>query len=374
MVFRGACKGFGMKLHLIFVGNKFISNTALKEYILREIEKKCDFISSIRYFRENDNSLFLYLEDELNSQNQTIIVTTKQNFSTIGKLICTVTSDNQIVKNNMLIPSKSYIFQEGSYLLNYKDALVNVLHTDEMQKLPKLLIDFKTSTTIHIFEREKKDIDRLLESVALMYDVNFFVIKIIDGWLKVEINSKKYGNISKFINAIKDLISQNLIIKSNIITHIIETLEKENKKITFAESCSGGLLSYYFTSQNGASKIFNGSLLTYSNELKENWLAVDENVIEEKGAVSYEVVEEMSEGAMGVSGADYAISISGIAGDMGGSEDKPVGTVYVGVRTKTNHEEKLLTLKGDRNYIQHQSVLFAIKMLLLIDKDVFFKI
>ena len=363
-----------MKLHLIFVGNKFISNTALKEHILREIEKKCDFISSIRYFRENDNSLFLYLEDELNSQNQTIIVTTKQNFSTIGKLICTVTSDNQIVKNNMLIPSKSYIFQEGSYLLNYKDALVNVLHTDEMQKLPKLLIDFKTSTTIHIFEREKKDIDRLLESVALMYDVNFFVIKIIDGWLKVEINSKKYGNISKFINAIKDLISQNLIIKSNIITHIIETLEKENKKITFAESCSGGLLSYYFTSQNGASKIFNGSLLTYSNELKENWLAVDENVIEEKGAVSYEVVEEMSEGAMGVSGADYAISISGIAGDMGGSEDKPVGTVYVGVRTKTNHKEKLLTLEGDRNYIQHQSVLFAIKMLLLIDKDIFFKI
>jgi nicotinamide-nucleotide amidase len=80
----------------------------------------------------------------------------------------------------------------------------------------------------------------------------------------------------------------------------------------------------------------------------------------------------MSDGALNVSGADYAISISGIAGDSGGTPQKPVGTVYIGVRSKTEHRQEHLSLHGDRNYIQHQSVLFAIKMLLLIDKEIFF--
>ncbi len=75
---------------------------------------------------------------------------------------------------------------------------------------------------------------------------------------------------------------------------------------------------------------------------------------------------------MNVSSADYTISITGIAGEGGGTEYKPVGTVYVGVRSKTEHKESRLNLSGDRNYIQHQSVLFAIKMLLLMDKEMFF--
>jgi nicotinamide-nucleotide amidase len=80
----------------------------------------------------------------------------------------------------------------------------------------------------------------------------------------------------------------------------------------------------------------------------------------------------MSEGALNVSSADYAISISGIAGDGGGTKYKPVGTIHIGVRSKTEHKEIRLNLSGDRNYIQHQSVLFAIKMLLLMDKEMFF--
>jgi len=364
-----------MGLHLIFVGNKFIYNSSLKEYVLREVEKKCDFISSITFFKENDNSLFLYLEEELNSQNKLMIITIKQNFSTIGKLISTVTSDNQVLKDNTLIPSKASIFQDRSYLLKYKDALVNVLYIDEMQKMPNILIDFQISrTAINIFEETKDNVKVILEPIALTYDVNIDIIEIIDGWLKVEISSKKYGNISKFISASKNLMPKNLIPKADIIAHIIETLYKEDKKITFAESCSGGLLSYYFTSQNGASKILDGSLVTYSNELKENWLAVEHSIIEKNGAVSYEVVEEMSDGAINVSSADYSVSISGIAGESGGTKEKPVGTVYVGVRSNTDHKEELVNLQGDRNYIQHQSVLFAIKILLLVDKDIFFKI
>ena len=112
--------------------------------------------------------------------------------------------------------------------------------------------------------------------------------------------------------------------------------------------------------------------MTYSNELKDNWLAVEGSALEEFGAVSAEVVAQMSEGTMNVSHADYTLSISGIAGDTGGTDLKPVGTVFVGVRSKEDHKEVHLQLQGDRNYIQHQSVLEAIKMLLSIDKEIFF--
>jgi nicotinamide-nucleotide amidase len=362
-----------MKLNLLFIGNKFIYNASLKEYVVRKIEQKVGFVTCTTFFKESDNSLFLYLEKEFASSNKLIIVTTKQNFSTIGKLISTVTGDNQILKDNMLIPSNSSVFEEGSYLLEYKESVTNVLRIDEMQDMPEILINAHNSrATVHIFDEDKESAAALLSPIAQTFEVDIDIINLIDGWLRVDIVSKKYGNISKFINSAKHLLPNKLISASNIIHYIIETLAKNDKKIAFAESCSGGLLSYYFTKENGASKILDGSLITYSNDLKENWLAVSHKELDEYGAVSSQVVAQMSEGALNVSNADYSMAISGIAGEGGGTEYKPVGTVYVGVRTKTYHKEVHLNLHGDRNYIQHQSVLFAIKMLLLIDKDMFF--
>ncbi|MEA1956635.1 MAG: CinA family protein [Campylobacterota bacterium] len=364
-----------MKLHLIYIGNKFIYNKSLKEYILRKVEQKFDFIDSITYFKESDNALFLYLEKELNSSKKIIIITTKQNFSTIGKLICTATSDNQILKENMLIPQKCGIFEDGSYLLEYQNSQTNVIRIDEMQKMPDILLQNKnTNAKIHIFDEDKESAMLLLQPIAQTYDVTIDIIQIIDGWLIIDITSKKFGDISKFIHSSKKLLSKKIIASTNLISYIIDTLSKNNKKISFAESCTGGLLSYYFTKENGASKILDGSLITYSNNLKENWLAVKGKLIEEYGVVSEIVVEQMSEGALDVSHANFAISISGIAGDGGATKSKPVGTVYIGIRNESKHKEVRLNLNGDRNYVQYQSVLYAIKMLLLMDKEMFFSI
>jgi len=80
-------------------------------------------------------------------------------------------------------------------------------------------------------------------------------------------------------------------------------------------------------------------------------LAVEHTIIKENGAVSAESVREISEGALHVSGADYALAVSGIAGDSGGTPSKPVGTVYIGARSATMHVEKHCYFQGDRNYI-----------------------
>ncbi|QOP41027.1 CinA family protein [Sulfurimonas marina] len=362
-----------MKLHVMFIGSKFIYNEPLKEYVVRHIKKTCDEIELISYYKDGENTLFLEIEKELNSNNRTIIVTTKQNFSTIGKLISTATTDIQVLKDGFLMPQKALVYEEGSYLIEHDKTLVNVLQVDESTNIPSILMKSETTNaTIHVFDEEKDTLINILTPIAQTYEVTFEVTTLIDGWQRIDICSKRYGDISNFISASKKLLSNNLIPASNVLEYIIERLSSLGKKITFAESCTGGLLSYYLTKNNGASKILEGALITYSNDLKDNWLAVSEKTLEEFGAVSSEVVREMSEGALAVSHADYAIAVSGIAGDTGGTDEKPVGTVYIGVRSKTDHNEKHLYFNGDRNFVQNQSALYAIKMLLLLDKKTFF--
>ncbi len=362
-----------MKLHVIFVGNKFAYNQSLQEYVIRKIGQKVDFIDMITYIKESDNSLFLSIEEELNSHQKIIIITTKQIYATVGKLISTVTQDNQVLKNGFLIPQKATLFQERSYLLEYKESIVNVVQVDEGEEMPEILMyDENSHESCHVFDEDKETTLAILTPIAQSFDVNLTVVEEVSGWLKIDITSNKYGNISKFTDSAKQLLPKNLIVTSNIMEYIIEKLEHAQKKLTFAESCTGGLLSYYLTKNNGASNVFHGALVTYSNALKENWLAVSAEALQDFGAVSSAVVSEMSDGALNVSDADFALSVSGIAGDGGGTDEKPVGTVYIGIRTKTKHKEERLYFRGDRNYIQHQSALYAIKMLLLIDKETFF--
>ncbi|MDH4943668.1 CinA family protein [Sulfurimonas sp. C5] len=362
-----------MRLHVMFVGNKFIYNEVLQEYVLRQITKTCDRPQTISFFQDGDNTLFLEIEKQLNDPQQLIIITTKQNFSTIGKLISTATNDVQVLKEGSLMPQKALVYEDGSYLIEHGETLVNVMQVDEGVNIPSILMKSEiTNATIHVFDEDRETLISLLNPIAQTYEVTFDVTTLIEGWQQVDICSKLYGDISNFISASKKLLSNQLIPSSNVLEYIIETLTAQNKKITFAESCTGGLLSYYLTKNNGASNILEGSLITYSNALKDNWLAVSNDTLEQHGAVSAEVVSEMSDGALAVSHADFAIAVSGIAGDTGGTELKPVGTVYIGVRSKTAHVEEHCHFSGDRNFVQNQSALYAIKMLLLLDKETFF--
>jgi len=362
-----------MKTNLLFVGFIFQNNTIFREYILRQIKKKISSIHSITFFKANDNSLFLHLEREFSTQNKLIIITTKANFSVIGKLICTITADNQILKDGMLIPSFSTLFEERSYLVGYKQSLINVLQIDEDEQFPLLLLEEENShAVIHLFDEAKQSAIALLDSLAKTNEVDIEISTLIEGWLQIDVRGRKYGNVTRFIAASKHLLSSQIIAASNIIAYIIERLNLKHKKITFAESCTGGLLASAFTKESGASAVYDGSLVSYSNTIKENWLAVDAQTLQDYGAVSANVVEQMSEGALSVSYADYAISISGVAGPTGGTKDKPVGTVFISARSKTYQTVEKFSLNGDRNYIQAKSVLYAIKMLLSVDKNLFF--
>ncbi|SHO80268.1 Hypothetical domain / C-terminal domain of CinA type S [hydrothermal vent metagenome] len=147
------------------------------------------------------------------------------------------------------------------------------------------------------------------------------------------------------------------------VVEIIDRLKENRETISFAESCTGGLLASTFTAISGVSTVFNGSVVSYSNEIKHKWLKVDNKILENFGAVSSQCVEEMLKGIKSMSSSDYAIAISGIAGPTGGSELKPVGTVYIGVITPNDIKVERFLFDGDRENIQKEARDMAILMI-----------
>ena len=147
----------------------------------------------------------------------------------------------------------------------------------------------------------------------------------------------------------------------NIFTHedminLQNFLRTNNQTITTAESCTGGLASYMITKISGSSDIFNGSIVSYSNEIKEKELKVNNSTLIKYGAVSKETVSEMLDGVIEKFNSDYAIAISGIAGPTGGTKDKPVGTVIIGVSDKNNNKYiELYQFVGSREEVQIQA-------------------
>ena len=139
-------------------------------------------------------------------------------------------------------------------------------------------------------------------------------------------------------------------------------LRANNQTITTAESCTGGLIASMITKISGSSDIFNGSIVTYSNKIKNQELNVENETLEKFGAVSIEVVNEMLNGVISKFDANFAIAISGIAGPNGGTKNKPVGTVVIGISDSNNHKiVNIYNFKGSREDIQIQAAKVALK-------------
>ena len=150
---------------------------------------------------------------------------------------------------------------------------------------------------------------------------------------------------------------------NNLVEKIIRELSRKKQTVSFAESCTGGRIAAAFTAISGASEVLHGSCVTYSNEIKHLWLGVDNEVLEKFGAVSQPCVAQMCEGIQRLAGSDYAIAVSGIAGPTGGTELKPVGTVYIGLQTPFSQEVFHCNFSGPREAVQEQSTRFAIEKL-----------
>ena len=150
---------------------------------------------------------------------------------------------------------------------------------------------------------------------------------------------------------------------------IVKSLSKKNIKISFAESCTGGLLSSSITSISGSSKVFTLGLITYSNNSKISILKVPKKIIRKHGAVSYESCLSVVKNLSKISKSDISISVTGIAGPRGGTKEKPVGLVFIGIKKGNKTVIKQFLFKNKkRPLIQKNAVKKALNMVLSIAK------
>ncbi len=152
---------------------------------------------------------------------------------------------------------------------------------------------------------------------------------------------------------------------NELATTLVGELNRKNKAVATAESCTGGWVAKALTDVPGSSGCFGYGIVSYSNGAKESILGVHNRTLAEHGAVSEAVVREMAEGALRLSGADVSVAVSGVAGPDGGNDEKPVGTVWFawslrgpqGITTDTD----LQRFEGNRESIRMQSVIHGLK-------------
>ncbi len=230
----------------------------------------------------------------------------------------------------------------------------------------------KNKLTVKVMGVGESNLDQMInKNIIPKHPIRWEIIARADGVFL------KFYSINKSLsNQWKDPLKQDLInlLGENIYGYdemelgdIIATLLKMNKlKLGTVESCTGGYVSKYLTDVSGSSSYFTGGIITYSNDLKIKLAGVDPKLIDKYGAVSSEVAEAMARGGKIRLGCDICMAITGIAGPLGATPDKPVGTVHFAL---INQDNKLWTRKrqfiGDRKDIRRKSLFYSLNMVRL---------
>ncbi len=269
--------------------------------------------------------------------------------------VCTVLQNKRGTAPGMLFEKEGKIFVSLPGVPHEMKGLM----TDEV--IPALVKQFKFPAIIHktlltagvgesfLAELIKDYEEALPVHIKLAYLPNYGMVRLrltATGHNATETETA----ISRLFEKLKALVAEYLVTdKDEPMENVVgKLLLATGKTMCTAESCTGGYIAHLLTSIVGSSKFYNGSVVSYSYEAKEDLLQVDKTTLETRGAVSEEVVLQMARGALKHLKSDYVIAVSGIMGPDGGTTDKPAGTVWIAVGNKENIQAQKLYFRFDR--------------------------
>lgn len=227
------------------------------------------------------------------------------------------------------------------------------------------------SEYIHLFGIGESTAETLIDDLVSKQSNPSIAMYAKPGQVSIRVTSKSdtideaYELIQGTISELAERLDEFIVGygEDNLIDVTIDAIKKSNRTISVAESCTGGLLASELISKPGASSYFDRGFVTYSNDSKNQMLQVSYDILDGEGAVSEACCGAMLEGLYGQSFSDICVTITGIAGPSGGSPDKPVGTVYVGILIDQYMEIKKFNFSGDRATIQRRTLLNAFNMI-----------
>ncbi len=241
-----------------------------------------------------------------------------------------------------------WIEHEGKIYVSMPGVPFEMMYMMDQLVIPKLKERFSLPAIIHhtiltaglgesiLADRISMVEDALPDYITLAYLPRLGLVRLrLSGTGSDHTALRK--EIARHAKKIVTLVEEFVIVEEDISLEkaLLDFMHSRNLSLSVAESCTGGYISHLITSLPGSSKIFAGGAISYSNELKTSMLGVSDLTLKKFGAVSEETAREMAEGAISHYKTDYSVSVSGIAGPDGGTDDKPVGTVWIAVCGKT---------------------------------------
>lgn len=239
-------------------------------------------------------------------------------------------------------------------LMLESDEVTDCLSSMKKEEIQETIIRFFGIGESALQEMLKEHLSSTKEVTVAPY------IKTGEVELKITVRAKTKEEATQKTDEIKDLLKekagQYIYSEENLELEevLVKKLAQKGLKLITVESCTGGLIGKKITDVPGASEVYIGGLITYSNELKMSLCGVRKETLESYGAVSKGTAIEMAEGALNRYGADIAVSVTGVAGP-GCSEEKPAGLVYIGIATKDKSEAERFDFNGNREKIREQS-------------------
>ncbi len=283
-------------------------------------------------------------------------------------------------KESIIIPNKNGT--APGVIIKKEGKIVIMLPGPPSENIPMLsesvVTDILSQNSNYIIEEKilsffgigESQIAQILENV-LQSTKNLSVatyIKTGEVQIKITAKAKEKDICDRMIAETKEkitaLVGEYLYSEDNeeLEEVLLKLLKEKNKKLITVESCTGGLIGKKITEIPGSSENYIGGLITYSNDMKNKLCDVKEDTLNEFGAVSKATAVEMAEGALKYCNADISISVTGIAGPTGATEEKPVGLVYIGIATKEMSDAKRFYFSGNRNKVREQASKNALYM------------
>ena len=266
--------------------------------------------------------------------------------------------------------------REGKVVISLPGVPFEMRHLMEDEVLPRLKSRFSLRQIVHrtmitagiaesmLAARIAEWEDALPEYLHLAYLPSPNIVRLRLSAYEVDGESVE-REIEEQFRMLEKLISENVVGYENATMQeqVHRLLVESGKTLAVAESCTGGSIAAKFTAMAGASAYLLCGVVAYANEAKRDILGVDASLIEQYGAVSEQVARAMAEGARRISGADFAVATTGIAGPTGGSAEKPVGTVWFAVASERGTEAMMRISGTDRGQIIDRATAYAIEFL-----------
>ncbi|WP_183572469.1 competence/damage-inducible protein A [Mucilaginibacter sp. X5P1] len=294
----------------------------------------------------------------------------------VNRLQAEVPENCEVILNKNGTAPGMWFNHDGKIYVSMPGVPFEMMYMVEEEVIPKLKATFTLPVIIHKTILTAGEGESFLaEKIADIEDSLPPYIKLayLPKLGQVRLRLSAYGDdadllkqkVDEFAALIVERVGINVVTQEDIPLEkaLLNIMTEKGLTLSVAESCTGGYISHLFTQHPGSSKVFLGGAVSYSNQLKESLLGVKEETIEKYGAVSEETVTEMVLGALENFKSDFAIAVTGIAGPDGGTPDKPVGTVWIGVASARQTLIKKFTFSSKRIQNIERSAMSALSML-----------